>query len=95
MQYQNIHAYCEYIVRLQRKWGDKFTDVGLTEKFRPYFGQRIEIETSYGEKIRGWVAGTTGWQPSLMLLAKRNSTGSSNLISDKDTLVRVINSGPR
>ena len=52
-------------------------------------------DDSYGEKKRGWVTGTTGWRPSLMILLRRNSSGSSWLVSSKDKIARVLDHGPR
>lgn len=80
-----------YVARLQAAHGTRFSADGLAMKFRPYMRQRIEVRFSCGTVKRGFVGGTTGWQPSLMLVLKRNSSGSSWLLSDKDELLRMFN----
>jgi hypothetical protein len=86
----------DYCDRLRAKYGDKFTDIGLAQKFRPYFrGQRIKVRFSYGETKTGTVGGTTGWQPSLMLMLTKRSLGSSHLLSDRDEIIAVQNYGDK
>jgi hypothetical protein len=82
--------FLDYTNRLKTRHGDQFDASGLAPKFRQYFGQRIEVKFSCGTIKRGYVTGTTGWKPALMLLLRRNSMGSSWLLSDKDTLVQVF-----
>jgi hypothetical protein len=84
-------AFNDYCARLRKQWGDKFSDAGLSEKFRPYFrsGQRIKVRFSYGEIKTGTVSGTTGWQPSLMLMLTSRAMGSSHLLSDRDEIIAV------
>ena len=84
--------YCE---RLSKRHGDKFSAAGIAPQAAEYFGQRVEVQFSCGEIKRGWISGTTGWQPSLMLMLRRNSSGSSWLLGDKDNIVRVLDRGPR
>lgn len=87
--------YDEYVDRLRRRHPDKSSDAGLTPKFREHLGRRIEVRGRHGELRRGWVSGTTGWRPALMLLKLRTSSGSSDLLSDADEFVAIIDRGPR
>jgi len=80
-------SYCE---RLKSRHGEKFSDAGIDPKFADHFGQRVEVKFSTGTVKRGWVSGTTGWQPSLMLLLRRNSSGSCWLLGKDDTIVRIL-----
>ena len=94
----NNRQYLNYVSRLRAKHGDKFSDGDLAPQFAEHFGQRVEVRYDYPSGSitkRGWVTGTSGWRPSLMILLRRNSHGSSWLVSNKDTLVRVIDRGPR
>ena len=79
-----------YRDRLSELHGEKFSDAHLSAKFAPYFGQRIEVRFSCGTVKRGFVNGSRGWRPSLMLLLRRDSTASSWLLNDKDELLRVF-----
>lgn len=92
-------AYQDYVARLRAREGDKFDESQLAPAFAEYFGYRVEVQFNYAsgasETKRGWVTGTTGWRPSLMILLRRNSHGSSWLVSSKDTLVRVLDWEPR
>jgi hypothetical protein len=84
-------TYTDYVARLQNRHGDKFSDADLSPEFAKFYGQRIEVRFSCGTVKRGFVSGTTGWRPSLMLMLRRNSSGSSWLLSDRDTVVRTFN----
>lgn len=88
-------SYLAYVERLRKQHGDKFSDASLSQKFASEFGDRIEVRFSDGTIKRGWVTGTTGWQPSLMILLRRNSSGSSWLLSDKDCPLQTLERGPR
>lgn len=65
----------------------------LAIKFTPHYNsnQRIEVLTPYGERIRGYVGKTTGWRPSYILLARRNSIGSSELLDSRYIITTLIN----
>lgn len=65
----------------------------LVKRFKHYHetGQRIEVLTSYGDTIRGYVGKTTGWKPVYMLLAKKNSRGSSDILREDDKITKTIN----
>lgn len=87
---QGRGTFAEYVDRLRSQHGEKFSDCGLAEKFRPYWAKRIEVRFSHGVIKRGYVVGTAGWQPSLMLLLRQNSSGSSYLLSERDEIVRTL-----
>ena len=79
----------DYCDSLRRQHGDKFSDASLSAKFRPYFrGERIKVRFSHGEVKTGTVSGTTGWQPSLMLMLTSRSLSSSHLLGDSDQTKR-------
>jgi len=64
----------------------------LAPQFRPYlndFGHRLEV-TSGGYTRRGYVVKTTGWKPAYILLPRRNSSGSSDILNHADRIVRVL-----
>lgn len=90
-----LQGFNAYVASVRETHGDNFSDVALAPKFREYFGHRIEVRTRHGETIRGWLSGTNGWTPSFMLLKRRDSSGSSQLIGDADEFVRLIKRGPR
>lgn len=84
--------------RARATHGDKL-DLSNVESVSPairaYFhGARIEVTRTYedGETWtrRGRVSVTTGWRPSLMLMPRINSRGSSDLLDSTDRFVRVI-----
>lgn len=88
-------AFRSYVARLRSTHGDKFDANGLAPRFAEHYGHRVEVKFSCGTVKRGWISGTTGWRPSLMLMLRRNSSGSSWLVGDKDELIRVRDYGPR
>lgn len=78
--------------------GDKL-DLSNVESVAPairaYFrGARIEVTRTYEDGTtwtrRGRVSVTSGWRPSLMLMPRADSRGSSDLLDSTDRLVRVI-----
>lgn len=73
--------------------GHELDESDLAPQFEPYYrsGQRIIVRTSYGEVLRGYVGKTTGWRPCYLLLAKRNSISSSELLSKQDTIIGTVN----
>lgn len=75
--------------RARVRWGEKFDDTDLRNApslIRSLYGTdaRVIVETRYPDgatlRIAGRVGVTTGWKPSFMLLHRRDSIGSSNLI---------------
>lgn len=88
-------AFEDYKNRLRERHGGKFSDSGLSPKFAEHFGHRVEVRFSFGEVKRGWVTGTTGWRPSLMLLRRRHERGSSWLLDNGDEFVRVLDTRGR
>jgi len=66
----------------------------IAQKFSGYYGKDIRIKVGFCdnngkvyETKTGTVSMTTGWKPSLMLMLRRDSHGSSYLLSDKDILL--------
>jgi hypothetical protein len=84
--------YSDLIRSAKAKWGHKFSDRGLADKFIPYYesGQRIEVDFSYGTIKRGTVGVSTGWVPVFLLILRKDSTGSAWTLSSKDKIVKVI-----
>lgn len=51
-------------------------------------GQRVRVRNGRtGEERTGTVSRTTGWSPSLMLMARSDSRGSSDLLGPDDVVV--------
>lgn len=66
---------------------------GLAPAFTPYlhdFTRRLEV-TSGGYTRRGYVGITTGRKPSYLLLPRRDSRWSSDLLDQEVRIVKVIN----
>lgn len=88
----NLHG----SLRLLREiHGDKFTDAGLATQFHPYYaGPRIEVRTTYSDGTthtrRGRVGITTGHAPVFLLLPRRDSRSSSDVLHPDDEIIRVI-----
>jgi hypothetical protein len=75
--------------------GDRFSEDGLAPQFRPYcHGPRIEVRTTLPDGTtftrRGRVSITTGWIPVFVLLPRRDSRGSYDVLKKDDEIVRVI-----
>jgi hypothetical protein len=75
--------------------GDQFSEVGLAPQFRPYFnGPRLEISTPYADGTnfvrRGRIGISTGHKPVFLLLPRRDSRGSWDVLNDRDQIVRII-----
>lgn len=78
-----------YVARLKTKHGDKFSGAGLSQKFAPYFGRRYWLKVRDGDMVKwGYVTGTTGWRPSLMLI-HWNEHGSSFLLDDRCEILEI------
>lgn len=83
-------AFNQYVRRRQIEHGAKFDGASLAPKFAEHFNNKVKVRFSCGAVKTGYVRGTTGWRPSLMLLLRRTSRGSSWLLSDKDELLQVF-----
>jgi hypothetical protein len=75
--------------------GPSFSESMLAPKFKPYFGgPRIEVRTTYPDGTthvrRGRVGITTGRLPVFLLLPRSDSRSSSDILDDRDEIVRVI-----
>lgn len=80
-------AYDEVIDRLRKRYGDKFVEPSVTREQRIWFGSRVEVVSPCGFTRRGVISITTGWQPSLLLVHRKNQTGSWDLLKDTDIIV--------
>ena len=78
-------AYC---ARLKAQYGEKFDAGALSLKFAPYFGRswHLRVRFSCGSVKWGYVSGTTGWRPALMLM-HWNAHGSSWLLDDQCEII--------
>ena len=65
----------------------------LAPQFDEFYksGQRIEVETPYGETYRGYVGKSTGWRPCYLLMHNTRSIGSSVTLSHGDRVLQRIN----
>lgn len=75
--------------------GAKFDEALLAPKFKPYYrGPRIEVRTTYPDGTtftrRGRIGITTGYLPVFILLPRRDSRSSSDVLDDRDEIVRII-----
>lgn len=75
--------------------GRGFSEDLLTPKFKPYYnGPRIEVRTIYPDGTtyirRGRVGITNGRVPVFLLLPRRDSRSSSDILDDRDEIIRVI-----
>ena len=66
----------------------------IADKFSSYYGTDRRIKVGFCddngkvyETKSGTVSMTTGWKPSLMLMLRSNSRGSSYLLSNNDILL--------
>lgn len=87
--------YRSILDRLRRTHGTLFSEDLLAPKFKPYlFGPRIEVRTTYPDGTthvrRGRVGITTGHLPVFILLPRRDSRSSSDILDDRDEILRVI-----
>jgi hypothetical protein len=81
----------QYIARKMDEYGSKFDPSALNPEFVKYYDSGERIEVSDGEYTRrGTVGVTTGWRPSFLLMCRINSLSSSDCISGKDRVLRVI-----
>ena len=64
---------------------------GLAKRFERYYesGQRIRVRLVDGRELTGTVGKTMGWMPSYMLMARSDSRGSSDMLTDKDIVLAV------
>jgi hypothetical protein len=58
---------------------------------------RVRVRRTYPDgtvwERTGWVSATTGWRPMFLLMARSNSTGSSDLLDGRDRVVAVRRGG--
>ncbi len=87
-----MNDYAALMAVKRHSWGERFSEAALAQKFRPFFesGQRIEVRFPGGVIKRGTVGMTTGWMPTFLLMLRRDSTGSSWVLSDDVELLDVV-----
>lgn len=83
--------YDEYCARQRARHGAKFDTSGLAPQFVAAFNAgdtfRVKIDAGYEKPIWGYVAATTGWRPSFMLMRHRGQRGSSDLLRAEDKIL--------
>lgn len=74
-------------------YGKQFDPSNLAPQFVPFYesGQRVIVETKYGETLRGYVGVTTGWKPCFLLMHNTRSISSSHTLSADDKIVGTVN----
>lgn len=84
-----MRSYQEYIERKKAQYNGKFDASDLNPEFIPHFEskERITVQFSYGERRRGTIGITTGWKPIFLLMARKDSTGSSDTIGKDDKVI--------
>ncbi len=65
---------------------------GLTPQLIGLEGNRVEVETTYGERRRFWVGRSTGWKPCHLEVKLRTSSGGESAESTYKS-VRVVTRG--
>lgn len=73
--------------------GEKFDTSDMPAKFVLYYesGERIQVtDERTGYTRRGYVGITTGWRPAFILLPRINSVSSGDVLTQHDTVRRVI-----
>lgn len=90
-----MSEYTEYVSRQQVRYPGKFSESDLPAKFRPFLrsGQRIRVSRVYSPDETytrtGTVGVTTGHKPAFLLMRRASDHGSSDVLSDKDTITHV------
>ena len=84
----------QYCARQRARYGAQFvapTGAALIDAYNKGERYRVNVRTTYPDGAHedrwGYVALTTGWVPSFMLMRRRGQTGSSDLISERDTII--------
>ena len=86
-----MSEYIAYLKRQSKKYGDKFDPSNLAPQFAPYLHSWNRVAVDMGDKVRkGYVGVTTGWRPVFLLLHRRNSIGSTNILTLNDKLLEVF-----
>lgn len=86
--------YRRAVERGTRRWGERFDGSAfeaVPSSIRSRFGERVILRRTYpgGETWTryGRLSATTGWRPSLLLVGRDSSSGSSDLIGADDVLL--------
>jgi len=86
-----MSEYIAYLKRQSKKYGDKFDPSNLAPQFAPYLHSWNRVTVDMWDKVRkGYVGVTTGWRPVFLLLHRRNSIGSTNILTLNDKLLEVF-----
>jgi len=89
-----MNEYERLIKRAQGRHGDKFDASDLVPAFVRYFNSGERIEVTDGDYVRrGRVGVTTGWRPAFLLVHRTSDHGSSDVLSDRDRVIKVIARG--
>jgi len=82
-----------YIERKKKQHGGKFDASDLNTDFITYFENQKRIEVDFGDETkRGRIGVTTGWKPAFLLMLRRDSIGSSWLITSNCKIIKVVSS---
>ena len=88
----------DYCARGRAQHGDRFqapTDMRWINAYNNGRDYRVKVRFSHGEEKWGFVALTTGWGPSFMLMRREGQHGSSDLLGDRDEIVAHKMKGQR
>lgn len=94
-----MSTYDDYLRRKQNEFGKQFDSSKLAPQFVHYFnsGERIKVSRQYasGEVYTrtGTIGVTTGWVPAFLLMSRIGSSGSSDVLDEKDQIVAVHRHG--
>jgi hypothetical protein len=88
-------TYVSTLARFQARHGDKFSAPKDVDHLTRYFnGPRVEVTGPMGVR-RGRISITTGWAPSLLLMHREGTVGSSDLLGPEDRVTAVIDKRSR
>lgn len=90
LNYYYQPRYSEWLEAAKRRHGEAFVEPVTTPSQRGWFRRRVEVTSANGYVRRGWIGVTTGWRPSLMLVHRKNQTGSWDLINCTDAITAWI-----
>lgn len=96
------------IERGRKQWGDKYdpSDLLAAQHFAPFYfsKERVKVSDSRTQDNReyggawirtGTVGMTTGWKPAFLLMHRSSDTGSSDVLSNYDTIIAIRNKRER
>jgi hypothetical protein len=88
-------AYAEYerlteLCRLRCEANRERCPIELTPQLIGLEGKRVEVVTSWGERMRFYVGKSTGWMPIHLAIARRDSTGGGGVVGGPFQSVKVL-----